>query len=86
MPMSRRGLITACVLTFAHTIGEFGVVLMVGGNIPERTRVVSIAIYEHVEAVEYAEAHILSAGMLVFAFVTLLAVYTLNRSYRVRVG
>ncbi len=86
MPLSTRGLITACVLTFAHTIGEFGVVLMVGGNIPDRTRVISIAIYEHVEAVEYADAHILSAGMLAFAFITLVAVYTLNRSYRVRVG
>lgn len=85
LPQSTRGLLTACVLTFAHTIGEFGVVLMVGGNIPERTRTVSIAIYEHVESLEYAEAHMLSAGLLVFSFVVLVAVYALNRSYRVRV-
>ena len=81
-----RGLITACVLTFAHTIGEFGVVLMIGGNIPARTRVVSIAIFEHVEEQSYAEAHWLSAGMLVFAFAVLIAVYALNRSWRVRTG
>lgn len=86
MPQSVRGIITACVLTFAHTIGEFGVVLMIGGNIPDRTRVVSIAIFEHVEAQSYADAHWLSAGMLVFAFVTLVAVYTLNRSWRFRAG
>ncbi|QYI99581.1 molybdate ABC transporter permease subunit [Thalassovita mediterranea] len=86
LPQSARGILTACVLTFAHTIGEFGVVLMVGGNIPERTRVISIAIYEHVESVEYAEAHILSAGLLVFSFVTLVGVYALNRSYRLRVS
>ena len=86
LPQSMRGLITACVLTFAHTIGEFGVVLMIGGNIPERTRVVSIAIFEHVEEQSYAEAHWLSAGMLVFAFLVLIAVYVLNRSWRVRTG
>ena len=86
MPQSVRGLITACVLTFAHTIGEFGVVLMIGGNIPARTRVVSIAIFEHVEEQSYAEAHWLSAGMLVFAFAVLIAVYALNRSWRVRTG
>lgn len=86
LPQSARGMLTACVLTFAHTIGEFGVVLMVGGNIPERTRTVSIAIYEHVESLEYAEAHVLSAGLLIFSFVVLLAIYVLNRSYRLRVG
>ena len=86
LPQSSRGILTACVLTFAHTIGEFGVVLMVGGNIPDRTRTVSIAIYEHVESLEYAEAHMLSAGLLVFSFVTLVSVYILNRSYRLRVG
>lgn len=85
LPQSGRGILTACVLTFAHTIGEFGVVLMVGGNIPERTRTVSIAIYEHVESLEYAQAHMLSAGLLIFSFVVLVAVYALNRSYRVRV-
>jgi molybdate transport system permease protein len=86
LPQSSRGILTACVLTFAHTIGEFGVVLMVGGNIPDRTRTVSIAIYEHVESLEYGEAHILSAGLLIFSFVTLVTVYTLNRSYRLRVS
>ena len=86
LPQSRRGLLTACILTFAHTIGEFGVVLMVGGNIPERTRVISIAVYEHVENIEYAEAHILSIGLLVFSFVTLLGVYALNGRYRLRVS
>ncbi len=85
LPQSGRGILTACVLTFAHTIGEFGVVLMVGGNIPERTRTVSIAIYEHVESLDYAEAHMLSAGLLIFSFVVLVAVYALNRRVRVRV-
>jgi molybdate transport system permease protein len=69
------------VLTFAHTVGEFGVVLMVGGNIPGETRVISIAIYEHVETLRYAEAHVLSAIMLVFSFVVLMTVYTLNRRF-----
>ncbi|MEM9878811.1 MAG: molybdate ABC transporter permease subunit, partial [Pseudomonadota bacterium] len=68
LPMARRGVITAAILTFAHTVGEFGVVLMVGGNIPGETRVISIAIYEHVETLRYAEAHQLSALMLVFSF------------------
>ncbi|MEQ9316885.1 MAG: molybdate ABC transporter permease subunit [Henriciella sp.] len=86
LPASMRGVITASVLTFAHTIGEFGVVLMVGGNIPDRTRVVAIAIYEEVEAVNYGDAHILSAGMVIFAFLTLFAVYSLNRRAAVRVG
>lgn len=86
MPQSVRGIITACVLTFAHTIGEFGVVLMIGGNIPDRTRVVSIAIFEHVEVQSYEQAHWLSAGMLVFAFLVLIGVYAINRSWRVRTG
>lgn len=85
-PLSARGFLTAGVLTFAHTIGEFGVILMVGGNIPGRTRVLSIAVFEHVETLRYQEAHILSAGLLVFSFVTLLSVYALNRRYRIRVG
>jgi molybdate transport system permease protein len=68
------------VLTFAHTLGEFGVVLMVGGNIPGSTRVISIAIYEHVETINYAEAHALSAGLLLFSFAVLLGVFALNRS------
>ncbi|GHE01530.1 molybdenum ABC transporter permease [Defluviimonas sp. 20V17] len=78
-PMALRGYLTALVLSFAHTVGEFGVVLMVGGNIPGKTRVLSIAIYEHVETLDYAGAQTLSAGLLVFSFVVLLAVYTLNR-------
>ena len=86
VPLSARGFVTAMVLTFAHTLGEFGVVLMVGGNIPGQTRVVSIAIYEHVETLQYAQAHLLSGGLLVFAFLVLVAVYTLNRRSAVRVG
>ena len=78
-PMAARGYLTAGVLGFAHTVGEFGVVLMVGGNIPGATRVVSIAIYEDVETLNYAEAHTLAAGLLVFSFLVLLAVYALNR-------
>jgi molybdate transport system permease protein len=78
-PLALRGYVSAVVLTFAHTLGEFGVVLMVGGNIPGSTRVISIAIYEHVETLEYAQAHVLSAGLLVFSFVVLLSVYVLNR-------
>jgi len=85
-PMAFRGFLTASVLTFAHTIGEFGVVLMVGGNIPGRTRVISIAIYEHVETLNYAEAHILSAGLLIFSFAVLVAVYALNRRSPLHVG
>jgi len=79
VPLSARGFLTAGVLTFAHTIGEFGVVLMIGGNIPGETRVISIAIYEQVETLRYAEAHVLSAGMLVFSFVVLALVYAFNR-------
>ncbi|KAJ56082.1 molybdenum ABC transporter permease [Actibacterium mucosum KCTC 23349] len=81
VPLSLRGYLTAIVLSFAHTIGEFGVVLMVGGNIPGRTRVLSIAIYEHVETIQYDQAHLLSAGLLVFSFVVLLLVYVLNRRF-----
>jgi len=75
LPLARPGYITAGVLGFAHTLGEFGVVLMIGGNIPGETRVLSIAVYEHVEALDYAQAHLLSAGLLVLSFVLLLAVY-----------
>lgn len=78
-PLAMRGYVSAVVLAFAHTLGEFGVVLMVGGNIPGSTKVISIAIYEHVETIEYAQAHVLAAGLLVFSFVVLLSVYTLNR-------
>lgn len=79
VPLAGRGFLTAMVLTFAHTLGEFGVVLMLGGAIPGRTKVISIAIYEKVESINYAEAHVLSAGLLGFSFVVLLLVYTINR-------
>jgi molybdate transport system permease protein len=82
VPLARPGYLTAIVLGFAHTVGEFGVVLMIGGNIPEQTRVVSVQIYDHVEALEYAQAHGLAAGMVVFSFLVLLALYTLNPSGR----
>lgn len=75
LPLARPGFITASILGFAHTVGEFGVVLMIGGNIPERTRVLSVQIYDHVEAMEYAQAHWLSGGMLLFSFLVLLALY-----------
>ena len=78
LPLARPGYFTAMVMGFAHTVGEFGVVLMIGGNIPNKTRVVSVQIYDHVEALEYTQAHWLAGGMLVFSFVVLLALYTLN--------
>ena len=83
-PLALRGYITAIVLGFAHTLGEFGVVLMVGGNIPGRTRVISIAIYEQVETLQFAQAHVLSAGLLLFSFAVLVVVYTLNRRFPVQ--
>ena len=86
VPLAGRGFLTASVLTFAHTLGEFGVVLMVGGNIPGETRVVSIAIYEHVETLRYAEAHVLAGGMLVVSFLVLLLVYGVNRRNPLHVG
>ncbi|WP_029718932.1 molybdate ABC transporter permease subunit [Rubrivivax benzoatilyticus] len=82
VPLARPGFLTASILGFAHTVGEFGVVLMIGGNIPEQTRVVSVQIYDHVEAMEYAQAHVLAAGMVIFSFVVLLGLYTLNPSRR----
>jgi molybdate transport system permease protein len=78
LPLAKPGFITAATLGFAHTIGEFGVVLMMGGNIPDETRVVSVQIYGHVEALEYAQAHTLAGGMLAFSFVVLLLLYTFN--------
>lgn len=80
LPLARPGFITAAILGFAHTVGEFGVVLMIGGNIPEKTRVVSVQIYDHVEALEYAQAHWLAAAMLVFSFLVLLALYSSRRT------
>jgi molybdate transport system permease protein len=77
VPLARPGFLSGAVLGFAHTVGEFGVVLMIGGNIPDKTRVVSVQIYAHVEALEYAQAHWLAGGMLAFSFIVLLALYTL---------
>lgn len=82
VPLAKPGFLTATVLGFAHTVGEFGVVLMIGGNIPDKTRVVSVQIYDHVEALEYAQAHWLSASMVIFSFLVLAALYTLNPTGR----
>jgi len=82
VPLARPGFLTAAVLGFAHTVGEFGVVLMIGGNIPGQTQVLSIAIYDHVEALEYAHAHLLSGALLALSFLLLVAVYALNRRFR----
>ena len=79
LPLAKPGLITAAILSFAHTVGEFGVVLMIGGNIPGKTRVVSTQIYGHVEAMEYAQAHWLAGAMVVFSFGVLLWLARLNR-------
>ncbi len=84
-PMALRGYVTAAVLGFAHTLGEFGVVLMVGGNIPGQTKVVSIDIYDRVETLDFASAHWLSAGLLLFSFVVLVFVYTVNRRLPIRI-
>ncbi len=82
IPLARPGFITAAVLGFAHTVGEFGVVLMIGGNIPGETQVLSIAIYDHVEGMEYVHAHWLSGGLLLMSFLMLIGVYALNRKFR----
>jgi molybdate transport system permease protein len=80
LPLARPGFITGAILGFAHTVGEFGVVLMIGGNIPGKTRVVSVQIYDHVESMEYLQAHWLSGAMLVFSFLVLLALYTSGKT------
>ncbi|RMO94873.1 Molybdate ABC transporter, permease protein [Pseudomonas syringae pv. philadelphi] len=80
LPLARPGFITGAILGFAHTVGEFGVVLMIGGNIPEKTRVVSVQIFDHVESMEYLQAHWLAGAMLVFSFVVLLALYSSSKS------
>ncbi len=85
-PLARRGFLTAIVLSFAHTLGEFGIVLMVGGNISERTRVVSIEIYEHVESLNYSQAHALSLLLLIISFCVLFFVYAYNRRFAVHVS
>lgn len=82
VPLARPGFVTASVLGFAHTVGEFGVVLMIGGNIPGETRVLSVALYDHVEALEFGQAHRLAAGMVVFALVVLVTLYVVNRPRR----
>jgi molybdate transport system permease protein len=82
LPLARPGLLTASVLGFAHTVGEFGVVLMMGGNIPGQTRVLSVAVYGHVEALEFDDAHRLAAGMVAFAMVVLVTLYVVNRPAR----
>ncbi len=84
VPQAARGYLSAIVLVFAHTLGEFGVVLMVGGSIPGRTKVISIAVFEHVETLDYAQAHVLSAGLLIFSFLLLLLIFGLNRRMPVR--
>ena len=86
VPLARTGFITAGVLGFAHTVGEFGVVLMIGGNIPGETGVLSIAIYDHVEAMEYGQAHVLAGGLVVLSFVMLLVVYIFNRRFSIMRG
>ena len=83
LPLARPGLITGTILGFAHTIGEFGIVLMIGGNIPDKTRVVSMQIYNHVEALEYGQANGLAGGLLLFSFCVLLALYSLGAGRRV---
>lgn len=78
MPLAKPGFLSGAILGFAHTVGEFGIVLMIGGNIPEKTRVVSVQIYDHVDALEYTQAHWLAGGMVIFSFLVLLALYTFN--------
>lgn len=80
VPLARPGFVTATILGFAHTVGEFGVVLMIGGNIPDKTRVVSVQIFDHVESMEYLQAHWLAGAMLVFSFLVLLALYSSNKT------
>ncbi len=84
VPLARQGFLVGSVLTFAHTVGEFGVVLMVGGNIEGQTRTVSIAIFDHVESFEYAEAHMLSLIMVIFSILVLMFVYALNRKLQIK--
>ena len=78
LPLAKTGVISAAILSFAHTLGEFGVILMIGGNIPDETRVLSIAIYDHVESLNYGQAHLLSAGLVIFAFVVILCLAKLQ--------
>ena len=82
VPLARPGFLSGAILGFAHTVGEFGIVLMIGGNIPDKTRVVSVQIYDHVEALEYGAAHWLAGGMVLFSFAVLLALYTWSPARR----
>lgn len=82
LPLSRRGLLSSAVLGFAHTLGEFGVVLMIGGNIPGKTQVISIALFDHVEQLQYHQANVISALLLSFSFIVLISLYTINRRYQ----
>jgi molybdate transport system permease protein len=82
LPLARPGFLSGAILGFAHTVGEFGIVLMIGGNIPDKTRVVSVQIYDHVEALEYTQAHWLAGGMVLFSFLVLLGLYTFNPARR----
>ena len=82
LPLAKPGFITATILGFAHTVGEFGVILMIGGNIPGETQVISVLIYEHVESLQYAQAHSLSAGMIIFSFIVLLLFYGFNQKQK----
>ncbi len=82
VPLAKSGFLSGAILGFAHTVGEFGIVLMIGGNIPGKTRVVSVQIYDHVEALEYTQAHWLAGGMVLFSFLVLLALYTFNPARR----
>ncbi len=82
LPLARSGFLTGAVLGFAHTVGEFGVVLMIGGNIPGETKVLSVAIYDHVEALEWGQAHWLAGGMLLFSFVVIFAMYRMEKRWR----
>lgn len=83
LPLARPGFLTAITLGFTHTIGEFGVVLMIGGNIPGKTRVISLALYDQVEALQYSQAHLLAGMMLLFSFVVLFGVYIVNRRFKI---
>jgi molybdate transport system permease protein len=84
VPLCRRGFVTATTLGFAHTIGEFGIVLMIGGNIPGETRVLSIALYDHVESLQYDQAHLIAGGLMIFSFLLLLLVYGATQQIRYR--
>jgi molybdate transport system permease protein len=79
VPLARPGFLTGCVLCFAHTVGEFGIVLMIGGDIPGATRVLSVSVYDYVENNQYAQAHVLAAGMLAFAFAVILAMRLIDK-------